>query len=931
MSNISTKKILAYTLLPQFTPRFRGLMSGFHFIAFFLAQVYRSAGLLPKNHPYLMKTNIGRYGIVHVVAEAGLLMRRRHASIDQVIVYWVLMTGLVILAAQFFLLMSGVFVTAAHAAAVGDGIGVNTNFFITNDPANDLAFMLMDRVFGVPQLFNSCVSTGGNCLDSSLAANSYWANTARSSTQTMPWPTPFHYALQSCFQLYSVALLCIAALILCYFVGAIIAETAESGTPFGTRFNKVWAPFRLVVAMGLLIPIANGLNSAQYITLYAAKFGSGFATNGWALFVKTAVNGDTTLLGTKDSLIATPGAQPLNTLITFMALVSTCKQGYEGISKRDGDNPPLLIKALQINPAHKDMPVQPMSGDFEAMFKYADKGNIVIRFGDNTKDSKGNFIYTDDTANVSPICGEVVIPTTNVDAQQAPGSLEIMKEYALFLNLLWGDAQGQGIQLGNQVNAIYKTGYALTSRDLTGVHHDPESPLPTIEDMKAQYANYNQYLQTNVTNGVAYQIDSSVLQNSQQDLLRYGWGGAGIWYNRIAQINGSLIQAVYDLPAPTKMPKVMEDIQKANLQINHDTSGPNRYTPYGAKGQNVQYKNSADAEMGVVMAQAYEQWSAASSPLNVSSNIFIDAVNAIFGTTGLFNMRQNQDAGIHPLAQLVAIGRTILESAVRNLGAAGAAGLGGGLINIENAHLAGSVGMAVSGFLWSIALTGLSIGFVLYYIVPFLPFIYFFFAVGSWVKTIFEAMVGMPLWALAHLRIDGQGLPGDAAMGGYFLVLEIFLRPILIIFGMIGGILIFTAQATVLNQIWDLVTSNINGFDRTKAAALTETDQTAGGTMQYLRDSIDQLFFSVIYAVVIYMVATSSFKMVDQVPDYVLRWMGANVQTFSDKSGEHPAEHLVSASFGGTQTLTGNLDRVSPQNLGGAISRAGQSFQQRNA
>ena len=63
---------------------------------------------------------------------------------------------------------------------------------------------------------------------------------------------------------------------------------------------------------------------------------------------------------------------------------------------------------------------------------------------------------------------------------------------------------------------------------------------------------------------------------------------------------------------------------------------------------------------------------------------------------------------------------------------------------------------------------------MLFYIIPFMPFIYFFFAVGTWVKAIFEAMVGVPLWALAHIRIDGQGLPGDAAMNGYYLLLEIF-------------------------------------------------------------------------------------------------------------------------------------------------------------
>jgi conjugal transfer/type IV secretion protein DotA/TraY len=66
-----------------------------------------------------------------------------------------------------------------------------------------------------------------------------------------------------------------------YFAIVVVAETAQTGTPFGKRFNSLWAPLRLVMAFGLLIPISYGLNSGQYIVLYAAKYGANFATNGW--------------------------------------------------------------------------------------------------------------------------------------------------------------------------------------------------------------------------------------------------------------------------------------------------------------------------------------------------------------------------------------------------------------------------------------------------------------------------------------------------------------------------------------------------------------------------------------------------------------------------------------------------------------------------
>ena len=75
--------------------------------------------------------------------------------------------------------------------------------------------------------------------------------------------------LHQLFAVYSYGLLLIAVFITIYFMFVVVAETAQSGTAFGKRFNKVWAPIRIVVAFGLLVPIAFGMNSGQFIVLYA--------------------------------------------------------------------------------------------------------------------------------------------------------------------------------------------------------------------------------------------------------------------------------------------------------------------------------------------------------------------------------------------------------------------------------------------------------------------------------------------------------------------------------------------------------------------------------------------------------------------------------------------------------------------------------------
>jgi conjugal transfer/type IV secretion protein DotA/TraY len=46
----------------------------------------------------------------------------------------------------------------------------------------------------------------------------------------------------------------------------------------GKRANQIWAPIRLVFAIGLLVPINGGMNSGQYIVIKVAELGSGMAS-----------------------------------------------------------------------------------------------------------------------------------------------------------------------------------------------------------------------------------------------------------------------------------------------------------------------------------------------------------------------------------------------------------------------------------------------------------------------------------------------------------------------------------------------------------------------------------------------------------------------------------------------------------------------------
>jgi len=305
--------------------------------------------------------------------------------------------------------------------------------------------------------------------------------------------------------------------------------------------------------------------------------------------------------------------------------------------------------------------------------------------------------------------------------------------------------------------------------------------------------------------------------------------------------------------------------------------------------------------------------------LSATGNIVIDVINMIFGTAGLFDMRANAD--VHPLAQLSALGKGIMNSTIGQI-LIGMVGVGGQVVGgLAGMNTVSQLSGVASSFTFSIASIGMTAGFLLFYILPFMPFIYFFFAFIGWIKGIFEAMVGIPLWALAHIRIDGEGLPGDAAINGYFLLLEIVIRPILIIFGMLASITIFAASVQILNDIFDLVVTNLAGYNQAQ-------DATADASITdpaYYRGPVDQFFYTVIYAVIVYLLATSSFKLIDTIPNQILRWAGQSVSSFNDQR-QDPAEGLSQyAAFGGVQIFGQGMSALQQggQGLGAAARGIG--------
>ena len=982
--NINAKSVAKYVLMPGILPRVHELVgSGFRYLAFLFASVYRTVRILPPNHPYLNPDNIGKFGVLQVITAAAnnLQLNRRH--LDQIVVFFALLAGLILIFMQFVLLLLAVF--AGHAFAQTQGGAPFQSMFITQYPQSDIAFLMLDYVFGIP------ASTG-------VGPNLGWFG----SSALLEGPTSFHRGLHALFNFYNLAILLVGVLIFLYYIVVVVIETAQTGVPFGRRFAKLYAPFRLILAVGLLVPLNYGFNGAQYITLYAANIGSSFATNGWLLY-NDAIGGGAGNTGggtggtqggntnnpigaPNASLVARPRTPSIDELLYFSSVYHACREMYGIWQAKETQNPSKGAVCIKPYVVYGGQAHEFISGgggsacgqgqgqgqgsgltyqEAKEIFKNNDMEVILGEW-----DTKEHASYV---GGVRPYCGKITVSLSNdnpsIYSSQSTGggggqttgvrAIENMW-YTELQTLLKND--GAFAAFGERAAHFYvpsKTQHdpCWRSGDLqnsggggggggdcseTNWFPPAEVFVPQLNNYRAQNAALVMEHYTTFRNNLNLALS--------QELRRRGWGGAGIWYNNIADLNGTFSSAIYATPTVKQFPEVMEFVKREKQTQDTKSGICSTYDPnladnkpvaftkpnelYIAKALNAAYKyhvcdrpaqdsaNQAAAQQGNGGAANNDNNACAdqstSTPVRgMTTNTFINVVSLIFGINGLFDIRCNSKMDeatgmprVHPLAQLAVVGKSLIENAIRSMAMAVGASFGGGIIGVLNQSLGAALESA-SGMFVGIATIGLTAGFLLYYILPFLPFMYFFFAVGSWVKSIFEAMVGVPLWALAHLHIDGDGLPGRAAMGGYFLILEIALRPIFTIFGLIGGMAVFGAMATGLNNLFDLVVVNITGATPSPQSGTT---LLLGSVESVRRGVIDQFFFTIMYAVLLYMMATTSFKMIDQIPQHVMRWIGSSVPIFNDDK-QDPTSGLTTYT-----ALAGN--QIVPQMLGGIRSGA---------
>lgn len=787
-----------------------------------IALVAVGTGLLPRD--YLGTRPAKALSVSEILADAANRIRWQRGDIDRILIFSAVVLALIILTLQTVVILATVVIGHAHAAT--------PIFSVAPEAArSDIILIFLDQIFGEPGIFN----TGAPAVGS-----------------------PAHAGIHALLGFYSQAMMIIASLIILYHIVVVVGESAQSGTPFGKRFNGLWAPIRLVLALGLLVPLGTGLNAAQYITLYTAKIGSSFASNAWSVFAAKTTD--------PTAILTAPTVQATRDLVKNVFVAEVCRQAMSIVNGQNSNDPP--IHYLQALGSRSTKASLSNASAMIAAARAAGLDKVTISW---TKDPAGPAIAQNTCGSMSVLLNPTLSAGAGSIAQSLNGAVEpLTSAYIAELGNIINDLGDTPRQFAN----IYVSAYGNDAYGKTDTLATLDGKLNTVAQQSTQRVKAAVDSAYNQLSG------SQAGRDMLKKMVQAGWGGAGIWYVKIGQLNQQFQEAVRDgnpafseivsagMPGATGGTNAVNGVSAAIAQA---TIFAQRIDPVVPAGSNPNVKTG-----GGKVVEPFFDWS------EFKDHAFESVLHFLFRTDGLRLLRTNPT--LDPMVVLASAGDHMIQQsmmmftigiAAKATGETASESWLGQLPWFATAKIVAKIGAALGGFITSTALIGVMAGVVLFYLLPLLPFVYFFFSIIGWGLSIVEALVAGPLWALAHLRIDGDGLPGQAGITGYVLLFEIMLRPIFIVAGLIIGYTVFGAGAYLLSTVFDSVTNALDAsIDTSWFDQAPTTDRGASG-------GLDNFVYTILFTILVYGMGVSCFKLSDKLPDHIMRWMGVSASPFA--------------------------------------------------
>ena len=688
----------------------------------------------------------------------------------------------------------------------------------------------------------------------------------------------------------NVLFLIVGGLMFFYNVTVGVLQTAHEGEVLGKRWSSLWAPLRVLFAVGLLVPVPGlgGYNIAQAGVAYLVRGATSAASIVWSAAADAVISDDIPLAA------SAPAISP--SLVRDLFYNAACMEVVQfqvdiasGFAQNPGTpRPEIVYQIISEAAGAAQNPAASVIGPNGAVEQPTATGRIAAISALTGPD--------DEPARLSGICG----------GWQTP-------DLPVYLTDL-GEA-------GDQVRAAFSAGHAGLvqyvaddMRALAARHFEAAQAGRDIPDLAPDIAattlSANHLLSALVSELRTDAISASGADDGRDlllsrirgnadctgpDCLGEGWIGAGTWYVTMARLNNRLSSLVEATPQTTG-PELTYDRARLFEEAGGRPSG-RRFLGLGARQvTEADIAGIPTIEEATRILEAYHTafvQSAASlaalgypiAPESVAE-INRDAADSLWdyipGAQDMLTrlhglMLSALEPGSFaddPMIGLTTMGTGLIMAAFALVAAVTVAGFvtGGGLA------------VALAPLIGIMMLAGITLTFIL----PIMPFLYWLLGVTGYFLTVIEAVVAINLWALAHMRMDGEGISGEAGRRGWLLLLTVTFTPVLMILGFIAGMTVFRISDGLIGTGFFYAMEGVIGGDFTFGF-------------------VAAIGYVVLLAGVYVILLERSFSLITEFPQRVLRWVGETDRVASDA-------YLVAPVRPGSLTGSG---RGSPGGKGG--------------
>lgn len=652
---------------------------------------------------------------------------------------------------------------------------------------------------------------------------------------------------------FNIAMLTIGGILFLYNVTAGVLQTAHEGEILGKRWNSLWAPIRVILAVGLLMPVPNlgGYNTIQAGIAYVVRGSTVLASTIWTQAATLIVDGDLPVAGG----IAT---FPVDIVKDAWGMASCIALANYQISAAGGS------QLVQMSEVPDGLRVTLMTSIGESRARgicgalrtpevpaYIEKLDPSVR-----EETAKQFAMTHHTALSS-----LVAAMTKPAGEVLKASLERSGTYPDISGAIGSAMAASSKSLQEGIDEIIK--------DVVGA----DSNSGRARDQLKKF----------ISGGENCQPGRAPSEGSEQCYAQ-GWIGAGSWYMMTARLNNELLSLTAAKPEVMVSPRYVASATGIAIDGNVNSRGMLSWASGNNLPLNVEEAGRISLDMQDQFDNATVSLAALGVPLTPAiveaarpgESSLLDQIFSGLGdelgrrmTNEVVNFLGPNNWGNDPIIGLTHMGNIMMTAAILLTAAVAGAAI---------IPVAGGAAIAVAPILGPLIVALGTGGASLSFILPMMPFLFWNLAVTGYFLLVVEAVIAANLWAVAHLKMDGEGIAGDSARQGYLLLLSLLMTPVLMIFGFIVGMAIFRVTTGLLNM----------GF----YYALTGL---SGNLLVWLIGMAVMTFLMVLSYIVL---IERSFSLVSEFPNRVLRWIGGSSQVANGEDRIRMAAVGAAASSG---------------------------------